>query len=198
MEMRLNDGWRFAKGEPVNFTPVELPHDWLISDTTNLYASGVGWYQRDLDAGFLKEGQRLLLRFDGVYMDSTLYVNGQYAGEWKYGYTAFEHDITDFIQRGPGNTLLLRVNYQSPSDRWYTGAGIYRDVFLKVKNPCHFVSDGIYITTYQKDGRWHYEVDAEVETGGRPYELRHTLLDGEDGIIAWDVDNPRLYTLRSN
>ena len=66
-------------------------------------------------------------------MDSTLYVNGQYAGEWKYGYTAFEHDITDFIQRGPGNTLLLRVNYQSPSDRWYTGAGIYRDVFLKVK-----------------------------------------------------------------
>lgn len=197
MEMRLNDGWRFAKGEPVNFTPVELPHDWLISDTTNLYASGVGWYQRDLDAGFLKEGQRLLLRFDGVYMDSTLYVNGQYAGEWKYGYTAFEHDITDFIQRGPGNTLLLRVNYQSPSDRWYTGAGIYRDVFLKVKNPCHFVSDGIYITTYQKDGRWHYEVDAEVETGGRPYELRHTLLDGEDGIIAWDVDNPRLYTLRS-
>ena len=55
MEMRLNDGWRFAKGEPVNFTPVELPHDWLISDTTNLYASGVGWYQRDLMPASLRK-----------------------------------------------------------------------------------------------------------------------------------------------
>lgn len=197
MLLRLNDGWEFAKGEPVHFAPVELPHDWLIADTSNLYQSGVGWYRRELDAGFLKEGQRLFLRFDGVYMDSTLYVNDQYVGEWKYGYTAFEFDITEHIHKGPGNILLLRVNYQTPCERWYTGAGIYRDVFLKVKNSCHFVSDGIYITTFLKDGRWHYEVDAEVETGGRPYEVRHTLLGAENGIKAWDVDAPHLYMLRS-
>ncbi len=195
--IRFNDGWLFAKGEPVNFEPVELPHDWLIPDTNNLYGSGIGWYKRELDASFLKEGQRLLLRFDGVYMDSTLFVNGKVAGEWKYGYTAFEHDITDLVTRDGNNTLLLKVNYMAPSGRWYTGAGIYRDVFLKVKNACHFVSDGLYITTGKRDNQWFYEVDAEVETGGKPYTLRHTLKDAQGEIIAWDIDNPYLYTLRS-
>ena len=51
----FNDGWQFAKGEPVGFAPVELPHDWLISDTDNLYESGTGWYKRELDADFLKD-----------------------------------------------------------------------------------------------------------------------------------------------
>jgi beta-galactosidase len=195
--MLFNDGWQFARGEPDNFVPVELPHDWLISDTNNLYKSGTGWYKRELDAGFMKEGQRLFLRFDGVYMDSTLFVNGREVGQWKYGYTAFEHDITPFINREGCNTLLLRVNYMSPNSRWYTGAGIYRDVFLKVKNTCHFVSDSIYITTGKRNGEWFYEVDAQVETGGRPYELRHTLLDAGGKIVEWDVDNPHIYTLRS-
>lgn len=194
----LNDGWQFAKGEPEDFKPIRLPHDWLIADAANLYESGVGWYRRELDARALEAGQRLLLRFDGVYMDSTLFVNGRQAGEWKHGYTAFEHDITDFVRTDAVNILLLRVNYQSPNSRWYTGAGIYRDVFLKVKNACRFVSDGIYIATFKQNGLWRYTVDAEAETGGRPYELRHTLLDANaDKIEAWDVDNPRLYTLRS-
>ncbi|MCL1964611.1 MAG: DUF4982 domain-containing protein [Firmicutes bacterium] len=195
---RCNDGWQFARGEPENFAPVALPHDWLIADTNRLYESGAGWYRRELDAGFLAEGQRLFLHFDGVYMDSALYVNGQRAGAWKYGYTAFEHELTDYISREKPNTLLLEVRYQSPCERWYTGAGIYRDVFLKVKNACHFAAGGIYITTAKADGRWTYEVDAEAETGGRPFTLRHTLLDAEGGIEAWDIENPRLYTLRSD
>jgi beta-galactosidase len=191
------DGWQFAKGEPQNFIPVELPHDWLISDVNNLYESGIGWYKRELDASFLTDGQRLFLRFDGVYMDSTLFVNDRQVGEWKYGYTAFEHDITDFIARDGYNTILLKVDHKSPNARWYTGAGIYRDVFIKVKNVCHFVSDGIYITTSKRDNRWFFEVDAEVESCGKPYEVKHTLLDAKGDIIAWDVDNPHLYTLRS-
>lgn len=193
----LNDGWQFAKGEPVNFVPVELPHDWLISDVNNLHESGIGWYRRDLDSSFIKEGQRLFLRFDGVYMDNTLYINNRCVGQWKYGYTAFEFDITDFIHKDGCNTILMKVDYRAPCSRWYTGAGIYRDVFLKVKNSCHFVSDGIYITTGKRDNHWFYEVDSEVETGGKPYEIKHTLLDADSGIIPWDIDNPHLYTLRS-
>ncbi|MCL2003129.1 MAG: DUF4982 domain-containing protein [Oscillospiraceae bacterium] len=192
---RFNDGWEFSLdgGET---RPVELPHDWLIYDTNNLYKDGVGRYRRRLDAGFLQEGQRLFLRFDGVYMDSTLYVNDQAVGDWKYGYTAFEFDITDSITRNADNTLLLEVRHMAPNSRWYSGAGIYRSVFLTVKNPCRFVSDGIYITTFKKDGRWDYTVSAEAETGGRPYEARHTLL--EDGEIkTWDIEHPHLYTLRS-
>lgn len=195
--LRINDGWRFAPGKPEGFMPVSIPHDWLIGDVNNLYQSGEGWYTRSLDLGSLLEGQRVILRFDGVYMDSTLYVNGREAGVWKYGYTAFEHDITDFVRTDRPNTLLLRVDYKAPSARWYTGAGIYRDVFLKIKNACHFVSDGIYVTTFQEDGVWRYEVDAEVETDGRPHALRHTLLDADGPVVPWDIDNPRLYTLRS-
>lgn len=197
MRQSLNDGWMFAKGAPDHFAPVALPHDWLIHDARNLYESGVGWYRRVLKAGFFEAGQRVFLRFDGVYMDSTLYVNGAKAGEWKYGYTAFEFDITDHLRLNLENTLLLRVGYQAQSARWYTGAGIYRDVCLKVKNPCHFVSDGIYVTTYQAGAGWRWEADAEVETGGLPFALRHTLLEGDTEIIPWDVDRPQLYTLRS-
>jgi beta-galactosidase len=193
----INDGWLFAKDKPENFLPVSLPHDWLIYDVNKLYESGLGWYQRELDTGFIAEGQRVFLHFDGVYMDSTLYVNGSKVGEWKYGYTAFEFDITDYLSPSGKNTLLLKVNYQAPNSRWYSGAGIYRDVILKVKNPCHFITDGIYITTSYREGRWHYEVDAEVTTGGKPYELKHTLLEPVDAITAWEPDQPRLYTLRS-
>ncbi len=193
----FNDGWQFAKGEPGNFTPIKLPHDWLISDVNKLYESGTGWYRNELDSGFLTNGQRLFLRFDGVYMDSTLYVNDTVVGEWKYGYTAFEYEITGFLRDEGSNTILLKVNYVSPCSRWYTGAGIYRDVFLKIKNACHFVSDGIYISTGKQDGQWGYEVDAEVEDAGCSYEVKHTLLDAGNGIVPWDVDNPQLYTLRS-
>ncbi|MCL2084268.1 MAG: DUF4982 domain-containing protein [Oscillospiraceae bacterium] len=195
MERLFNDGWEFAL-DSGDFRAVELPHDWLIYDVGNLYKSGVGRYRRELDAGFLKDRQRLLLRFDGVYMDCALYVNGKPAGEWKYGYTAFEFDITELIARGAPNALLLEVDYRSPNSRWYSGAGIYRDVTLKVKNQCRFVSDGIYITTYKKDGSWSYGVSAEVAADS-PYETRHTLLEGGDGIETWDIDRPRLYTLRS-
>ncbi len=193
----FNDGWQFAKGEPRHFVPVQLPHDWLIADTHNLYQSGLGFYRRMLDAGFLKEYQRLFLRFDGVYMDTTVFVNGQMAGEWKYGCTAFTLDITGLISRNKPNELLVQIDYKAPSARWYTGAGIYRDVYLIVKNACHFRIDGIYVSTFYQDGRWQYEVQAEVESGGKPYAVRNTLLDADDEIIPWDINHPKLYTLRS-
>jgi beta-galactosidase len=192
----FNDGWEFAL-DGQDFYPVGLPHDWLIYDTHNLYKSGTGRYRRRLDAGFLQGGQRLFLRFDGVYMDCTLYVNGKAVGDWKYGYTAFEFDITKFLHHGGENTLLLEVRHQSPNSRWYSGAGIYRDVFLIEKGPCHFISDGIYITTSKTDDAWEYTAAAEVEACGRPYEVRHTLLDNNGEIRTWDIDHPHLYTLRS-
>ncbi|WP_438349037.1 hypothetical protein ACP8HI_26410 [Paenibacillus sp. FA6] len=66
----LNDGWQFAKGEPNEFVPVSVPHDWLIVAKKNLYKDDIGWYKRDLDESNVKDGQCLLIRFDGVYMDS--------------------------------------------------------------------------------------------------------------------------------
>ena len=204
MDKLFNDDWEFSLDDG-EYEKVKLPHDWLISDTANLYKSGIGRYRRSFDASFLKDGQRLLLNFDGVYMDCVLIVNGQTTGEWKYGYTAFEIDITPYILRTAENIILVEVNHQSPNSRWYSGAGIYRDVTLKIRNEYYFISDGIYITTQKSpDGRWDYTVTAEVETGGQPYELKHTLLSGqavvqEPGgtILEWDIESPHTYILRS-
>ena len=195
--MLLNHGWRFAKDAPRGFAPVQLPHDWLIGDPANFYQTGVGYYRRVLDAGDIAVGKRIYLCFDGVYMDSTLYINGKQACEWKNGCTAFSVDITDYLQPTAKNELLVRVNYQAPNARWYTGAGIYRDVRLLVKNPCHFLPDGIYITTQKQNGKWAYTVDVNAETGGKPYEAVHTLIGPDRPVTPWDIDDPYLYTLHS-
>jgi len=195
--IKLNDGWLFAKESPRDFMPVEIPHDWLIKDTSKLYQSGTGYYRRALDASFLAAGQRLYLYFDGVYMDTTVFINGENAGEWKYGCTAFWFDITDFVLRDKPNEILVKVNYQSPNARWYTGAGIYRDVFLIVKNLCHFAPDGIYITTCRENGQWKYHAQAEVKSPDDGYTVRHELVEKDEEIRPWDIGDPQLYTLRS-
>ena len=110
------------------------------------------------------EGERAILRFDGVYMDSTLYVNGQKVGDWKYGYSAFQFDITEYLGEGE-NELLLQVRFQSPNSRWYSGAGIYRNVWLKVYPKVYLPLDGTYVSTkYLGDG--NYQLEVETEIGG--------------------------------
>ncbi len=197
MRIRLNDGWQFSLGEADNLQPVAIPHDWLIGDPQKWYQSGVGWYQRTLDAGFVKPGQKVYLHFDGVYMNSTLTVNGHKAGEWKNGFTAFSHEITEYLKPDKDNILLLKVDARFPSVRWYSGAGIYRDVSLIVKNACHFSENGIYITTYQdEDGLWQYEVTTEIEGYDENCLVTHELLE-TDERLPWSPENPKLYTLRS-
>ncbi|MCL2718838.1 MAG: DUF4982 domain-containing protein [Lachnospiraceae bacterium] len=192
----LNDNWEFAL-DNYDFSPVEIPHDWLIYDTNNLYKNGIGRYRRKLEIGDLKAGQRMFINFDGVYMDTKVYVNNALVGEWKYGYTAFEFDITDYLNCDADNILLVEINHQFPNSRWYSGAGIYRDVTLKIKNACHFVTDGIYITTFKNNGLWDYKVTAEVETQGKAYEVRHVILEEDKEFKTWDIEHPNLYNLRS-
>lgn len=168
----FNDGWHFAKSSlaaedssGLDFSPVDLPHDWLIYDTSNLYENSIGWYRKTLvcETG---DTSRRFLRFDGVYMDSALYVNGRRIGEWKYGYSSFEFDITEALREGE-NELLMKVVHQSPNSRWYSGAGIYRNVWLKISGPHYIETDGIYATIAQQDsGEWRVEMDTELQVGG--------------------------------
>lgn len=194
----LNCGWQFAYNQTKDFTPIELPHDWLIYDTNNLYQSGIGWYRRVLDPSELDFTQRIFIYFDGVYMDSTLYVNNQEVGQWKYGYTAFEFEITDLLISDSENILMLKVNYEAPNSRWYTGAGIYRDVFLIQKPLHHFKTNGINISTYRKDGHWTYMVDCEVDSSRTDYQLVHECIDKDIPFTAWSPNTPKLYTLKSS
>lgn len=153
--MRMNrlfcDKWEFAKtpfgteyADNLNWKQVDLPHDWLIYDTGSLYETSTGWYRRVLRCD-KSDNQRTALRFEGVYMDSKVYVNGVCAGEWKYGYSTFEFDITNLLCDGE-NLISVRIDHKEPNSRWYSGAGIYRKVWLISYPQCHLVRDGVYIS----------------------------------------------------
>jgi len=190
----FNTGWQFSKTAlgveyeqkeiwQADLKPVALPHDWLIWQTDKLYEDGIGWYVKDWKAR-KKVGERIYLRFDGVYMDSALYVNDCLVGEWKYGYSTFAYDVTEALREGE-NRLVMRVAYQSPNSRWYSGAGIYRNVWLVTVPEIHIASDGVYLSTRKTGQGFELRIETELVDGqgGVPdlakknYRLRYTLSD---------------------
>lgn len=198
MKSKWNGGWQFSK-QPLGaeltqvsaegeWMPVTLPHDWLIYNTQDLYENSEGWYRKILTLDKLPAEESISLRFEGVYMNSTLYVNGQAAGEWKYGYSTFEFEITPFLNAGD-NTIIMQVIHESPNSRWYSGAGIYRSVWLHTYPKTHIVSDGIYIAARAADGGgWTVDVDSELHIGAggdsAGLRLRHTILDAGGAVVA--------------
>lgn len=224
----FNDGWKFAKSElgvteydNLQFQAIDVPHDWLIYNTLDLYENSIGWYRKKFN--YENHGtERILLAFDGVYMDSTLYVNQQLIGVWKNGYSSFEHDITDALTFGE-NEIVMKVVHQSPNSRWYSGAGIYRNVWLKTKEKNHIVTDGIYVSMNQDGENWLVEVETEAYIYDS-VEINHSILYkgetiglGSEQVIPhkktpnttnhqritilnpllWSVDEPNLYQLKT-
>lgn len=217
----FNNGWEFTKRalgsdkdsiikEKIGWEKVDIPHDWAIFDTTSMYEACEGWYRKYFtfqssdcltDAKIHKKSERYLIRFQGIYMDSTVYMNGIKIGEWKYGYSTFEFDITDALIDGE-NLLLVRVVIQTPNSRWYSGSGIYQNVWLKTVPVVHFTSDGIYISTSKSDNVWDVRINCEImgdyldqesDTVIRTqnilkqndfYIIRHTIYDNKGEIIA--------------
>lgn len=258
----LKYGWEFQKlpicngvipdsFEETVFTPVVLPHDWMIGQAENLYEDSVGWYRHllilepeytepemaklastepeNVKSG--KAGQKpetskqsektlYFLRFEGVYMDCTIFLNGKKAGEWKYGYTTFEVDITELVKAGK-NEILVKVVHQCPNSRWYTGAGIYRPVWLITREAAHFAADGIYIHTEKQENGYDTEICAEVVlpegADAQAYQVSYQLYDKEKKLVAetsvsakapeavlfvrkaneWSLNEPYLYKLRA-
>ena len=221
--MLFNSGWEFAKSSldvtdsaGLTFEPVDLPHDWLIYNTLNLYENSIGWYRKRFT--WTQEADRqILVSFDGVYMDSSVYVNKQLVGEWKYGYSSFEHDITDALVDGD-NEILVKAIHQSPNSRWYSGAGIYRNVWLKMRGRNHIVTDGIYAAVKRIDDRfWVVEVETELSLAEGVTISNAILYQGELAVTVseeaaagttlhcqslsieqphvWSTDEPHLYQL---
>lgn len=199
----FNDGWYFTKQElgqtlesihqnDISWQSVDLPHDWLIYNVNDLYETSEGWYKRILSPSEFNSSLNSSLRFEGVYMDSTLFVNQKIVGEWKYGYSTFEFDITKYLTEEE-NEILVRVVHQSPNSRWYSGAGIYRNVWLKSYPPTHLTSDGIYISPMKTDQNWEVriatDVSSHIPTEGSCYALRQTICytdkqTNKDSIVA--------------
>lgn len=235
MKELFNDGWKFTKqpvgttmeainGPNIKWEPVDLPHDWLIYNVNDLYETSEGWYKKEFILK-RKRDKRYSICFDGVYMDSTVFVNNLKVGEWKYGYSSFEFDITKFLTNGV-NEIKVRVIHQNPNSRWYSGAGIYRNVWWKTTKQVHFVTDGIYFSARKMNRGWLAEIEAEYvsESGDiRDAFIRHTIIN-QNGVnvgiyeqkvkvsnekltnlqtilleqpVLWSLENPYLYRLKS-
>jgi len=173
----LNDGWVFHRGEAAGaedpayddsaWQAVRIPHDWSIDgpfDRSNyiprgyianhleghadsFLPKGLGWYRRALRRGELGRNAATYIEFEGVFRNSTLWINGVEAGTHPWGYTGFYRDITPLVS-GDGETLLaIRVDAREPEGWWYEGSGIYRHVWIISKQPVHILPWGIHVST---------------------------------------------------
>ncbi|MDE6756179.1 MAG: glycoside hydrolase family 2, partial [Muribaculaceae bacterium] len=129
-------------------------------------------------------GKNIYIDFDGAYMNSSVYINGQYAGGRPYGYASFSIDATPLLNENGVNTIAVKIdNSIQPNSRWYSGCGIYRNVWLRAENPVFIPKDGTYITT---DGNT-VSIDATLSNTSatdRPVEIRTTVSDNTGLTLA--------------
>jgi len=161
-EQLFNEGWQFHKGDipnaeqnindTITWRNVLLPHDWSIEGPfSNEWASataylpgGIGWYKKTFGAPASWQSKKIFIYFDGVYKNSTIWLNGHYIGNRPNGFIPFEYELTKYLKYNGKNTLTVKVDHSEFADsRWYTGSGIYRNVYLKVKEPIHVENWGV-------------------------------------------------------
>ncbi len=160
--------WKFLLGDPAGaeassfdaggWRTVNAPHDWSIELPMaanapsgrggGYFPGGVGWYRRAFAVPASWNGKRVSVEFEGVYMNATVYINGEELGMHPYGYTSFFHDLTPHLKPGANNVLAVRVdNSKQRNSRWYSGSGIYRHVWLNITDAVHVAPWGVFITT---------------------------------------------------
>ncbi len=239
--VRFNDGWLFSltdgpemaapSFDDSSWRTLDLPHDWSVEGTlspslascTGYLPGGIAWYRKHFT---VSDGAPLhYVYFEGVYNRSEVYLNGHLLGKRPNGYISFMYDMTPYLCEGE-NVLAVRVDHSRYADsRWYSGSGIYRDVWIVAAPKTHFTQWGL---------GWHAEdvsdrqatvvVDMEVEKGGEEVSLsvEAVLYDADGKQVArsrsrlgkgetakslslrvpsphrWNLDDPYLYTLRTS
>jgi beta-galactosidase len=135
---------------------LNLPHDWAIEgpfdingagETGKLAYWGQAWYRKHFTLPLSDKGRRIFLDIDGAMSYSTVWVNGQIAGGWPYGYSSYELELTPYLNVGSDNVISIRLNNPRDSSRWYPGSGIYRNVWLVKTSSVHIGHWGTYVTT---------------------------------------------------
>ena len=137
---------------------LDLPHDWSIEGKVNpknptgggggYFPAGIGWYRKTFQASDAWKANKIAIYFEGVYMNSEVFINGKSLGVYPYGYSSFSYDLTPYLHFGKENVIAVRVdNSQQINSRWYSGSGIYRHVWMMVTNPIHVAHWGAAIST---------------------------------------------------
>lgn len=229
----FNFDWRFKLTEQICSQPdfddsdwreLHLPHDWSVegefSDanpsrpTGGALPGGMGWYRKHFSTPEgIGQGRKCFLEFDGIFMNSTVYVNGKTVGTRPYGYSSFSYDISGYLN-GEGEDNVVAVscdNTEQPNSRWYAGCGIYRNVRMVTVNETHIAYSGVYVTTPEiSPEKATVKVQTEVEGDMTGTVLNYTVLDKNGKKVAssttaeleiprphlWDIEDTYQYTLQ--
>ena len=169
----FDSDWKFHRGgaqfadqpgfDDSSWRKLDLPHDWSIEDlpgtaspfnrdaisqvSGGFTTGGTGWYRKTFILPVEQKNKRIVLLFEGIYMNSEIWINSNSLGSHPYGYTSFWFDITDNVKFGSPNILAVKVRNEGENSRWYSGSGIFRHVWLKVLDPVHVAQWGTRITT---------------------------------------------------
>ncbi|MDQ0109546.1 beta-galactosidase [Chitinophaga terrae (ex Kim and Jung 2007)] len=235
----LNDqtGAEQVQFDDSQWRSLDVPHDFSIehpfdssyrSGAGGGYAyGGTGWYRKHFKTTTTLSGKQVDILFDGVYRNSEVWINGHYLGIRPYGYSSFYYDLTRYLNpAGKDNVIAVKVNTrEQPNSRWYTGAGIYRHVWLVARNPVHIAQWGVFAHTTEANSD-EAKVDISIELDNKKSKVQHCTItaklidpsgkvaaraesgvDAQPGVttskqnirvgqpILWSVDQPALYQL---
>ncbi len=238
----FNFGWRFQLGDDPQWAAeayddsswreLHLPHDWSVEGEFSAdnpstpgggaLPGGIGWYRKSFTLP--ADGKVRSIEFDGVFMNSTVYINGHALGTRPYGYSSFSYDLTPYLREGENLIAVRCDNAEQPNSRWYAGCGIYRNVRLVASSGVRVAYNGTYVTTPEVGERSSVRVETSIvsekaaearieaavlDAKGRKVASGSetvSLAGGENtvcqtieisGTKLWSIEHPYLYTLRT-
>jgi beta-galactosidase len=236
----FNNDWKFMLGDDslakspnyndTQWRKLNLPHDWSIEGEFNEknpttpneagLPAGIGWYRKLFTLPLASKNKKITIDFDGVYRDSEVWINGHYLGKRPNGYISFSYDLTPYLNFGDQkNMIVVKVdNSGQPNSRWYSGSGIYRNVWLTTANKTYFKQWGTFITTPSvpsKSATVH--ISSAVVGHDRSLQIKTVICDKKGAVVTsaltpvtdlfqkdfiiknpelWSVDKPHLYTVK--
>ena len=231
----LNKNWKFILDEDKttfssketddkNWTVLDIPHDWSFQKGVRVggdqgqgggyHDGGIGWYRKTIHVNKASLEKITYLCFDGVYMNSKVWINGNLLGKRPYGYISFRYDISEYLHEGE-NTIAVRVdNSLEPSARWYHPCGIYAPVNLVEVHPLHVSPNGIFVTTPEiskEKGMVNAEISLSAAASVKKKSIIKTTILSSDGkthatvqksfsevgkpfSVKMEVENPQLWS----
>ncbi|MFC0877317.1 beta-galactosidase GalB [Saccharicrinis sp. FJH2] len=204
--MDFNSGWKFYPGDDSSafqaiyndnhWKNLNLPHDWSIEGNFSIdnpagpeggaLPTGIAWYRKSF---VLNEpvSDRYHIDFDGVMSNSEVWINGHYLGKRPYGYSSFRYELTPYLHRNDSvNVIAVKVdNSDQPASRWYTGSGIYRNVWLVPENDIHIAHWGTFVSTptvTANHAKVRYQIDLINLTGSKHKVKIKSVIYNADGL----------------
>ena len=226
---KFNNDWQFILEDhsdysneyfdDTSWTSLNVPHDWSFEKGVRkggdqgqgggYHDGGIGWYRKQFNVKKSSLSNSTYINFDGVYMNSEVWINGNHLGKRPYGYISFRYDISKYLKEG-SNTIAVRLdNSLEPSARWYHPCGIYAQVKLIEVNPTHIKPNGIFIKTpYIQSNKGTVTIDTEINgvIKGLNYNIKLFSSDGEllnrecrkleasHSTVQLEVENPKLWS----